>query len=61
MHPIYSAAIFSKDDVSCPKCHWRGHGSHVHQEELILTDAIELYCPTCDGYLGFVNSADDSE
>lgn len=61
MHPIYSTAIFSKDDVSCPKCHWRGHGSHVQQEELILTDAIELYCPTCDGYLGFVNSSDDSE
>lgn len=61
MHPIYSPAIFSKADVSCPKCHWKGPGSAIQQEVLILTDAIELYCPTCDGYLGFVSSGDDAE
>lgn len=61
MHPVYSPAIFSKDNVSCPKCRWQGHGSRIHQEELFLTDAIELYCPQCDGYLGFVSSGDDLE
>ena len=61
MHPIYSAAIFNHDDVSCPKCNWKGPGRDIHQEDLFLTDAIELYCPTCDGYMGFVNSSDDGE
>jgi Zn finger protein HypA/HybF involved in hydrogenase expression len=61
MHTVFSPAIFHKDNVSCTKCHWTGHGSHIQQEELLLTDAIELYCPTCDGYMGFVSPGDDGE
>lgn len=61
MHQIYSPAIFSTDDVTCPKCNWSGPGSDIHQEDLFLTDAIELYCPRCDGYMGFVNSQDEQD
>lgn len=61
MHPVFSTTIFTKDDVACPKCSWRGRGSDIQREELFLTDAIELYCPTCDGYMGFVSSSDDPE
>lgn len=55
MHKIYSPAILAANHVSCPKCQWKGLGTDVKQEELFLTDAIELYCPTCEGYLGFIS------
>lgn len=61
MHQIFSTTVFSKDDVPCPKCTWKGKGSEVKQEQLLLTDAIELYCPTCDGYIGFVSLPDQQE
>lgn len=61
MHQIFSDAIFSAADVTCSKCHWNGSGSDIQREDLFLTDAIELYCPRCDGYMGFVSSQDEQE
>lgn len=55
MHQIFPPAILTATNISCPKCGWQGKGAEVKQEELILTDAIELYCPSCNGYLGFVS------
>jgi DnaJ-class molecular chaperone len=58
MHHIYSATILTASDVSCSKCDWKGTGKDMKQEELFLTDAIELYCPSCNGYLGFISEPD---
>src|SRR5215203_762220 len=56
MHQIFALHVFTKEELHCPKCSWQGRGSDTHQEELFLTDAIELYCPTCAGYIGFVSA-----
>jgi hypothetical protein len=56
MHQIFEPAIFLKEELHCPKCSWQGPGSDTQQEDLFLTDAIELYCPTCKGYIGFVSA-----
>jgi len=59
MHKVYSPSVLLSPDITCPKCNWQGKGTDVKQEELILTDAIELYCPTCHGYMGFVSNSDE--
>ncbi|MGN6399992.1 MAG: hypothetical protein ACTHMD_06035 [Flavisolibacter sp.] len=55
MHYIFSPAILTSPSVSCSKCNWQGKGKDITLEELFLTDAIELYCPSCSGYLGFIS------
>ena len=55
MHNVYSPEILNKEDIDCPDCSWKGKGSEIDQEYLFLTDAIELYCPCCKNYLGFIN------
>jgi hypothetical protein len=59
MHRIFSSAILTTSDISCAKCNWQGKGNDMKQEELFLTDAIELYCPSCDGYLGFISKCEE--
>lgn len=61
MHQIFTTTVFTKDDLHCPKCTWKGKGCDVQQERLLLTDAIELYCPTCAGYIGFVSLPDEQD
>ena len=58
MHQIFAPTVFHKEEVPCPKCSWKGYGGDMHREHLFLTDAIELYCPSCEGYIGFVNTED---
>lgn len=55
MHQIFPPSILTASTVSCRKCNWIGSGTEVELEELVLTDAIELYCPCCNGYLGFIS------
>ncbi|MGN6164960.1 MAG: hypothetical protein ACTHOF_10510 [Flavisolibacter sp.] len=55
MHHIFSPAILASNDISCSKCDWQGKGKDIKLEELLLTDAVELYCPSCNGYLGFIS------
>jgi DnaJ-class molecular chaperone len=59
MHKVYSPSVLLSPNITCPKCNWQGKGTDIKQEELILTDAIELYCPTCNGYMGFVSNSDE--
>ena len=59
MHQIYPPAILTTEEVFCSKCDWKGKGSDIKQEDLFLTDAIELFCPSCNGYLGFINQSDE--
>ena len=59
MHQIFSPAVLQTNNISCSRCNWKGKGEEVSQEELFLTDAIEIYCPSCNGYLGFISTADD--
>jgi DnaJ-class molecular chaperone len=61
MHHIFSPAILTANNVCCPKCKWKGTGTDIKQEELFLTDAIELYCPSCNGYLGFVSEPEQND
>jgi DnaJ-class molecular chaperone len=61
MHKVYSPSVLLSPKITCPKCNWQGKGTDVKQEELILTDAIELYCPTCNGYMGFISNSEDGE
>ena len=61
MHSIYSPAHFSTHSIECNKCSWTGHGNDTEQEVLLLTDAIEIYCPECEAYLGFVNGEDGGD
>jgi hypothetical protein len=61
MHRIFSPTILTATKVSCTKCNWQGKGVDMKQEELFLTDAIELYCPSCSGYLGFISEPDKAD
>jgi hypothetical protein len=58
MHIVFSTDILKSEQVNCPECTWKGKGSDTEQEYLFLTDAIELYCPCCKNYLGFINQED---
>jgi hypothetical protein len=55
MHNVYAPSILLSPQISCPKCQWQGKGTEIQKLELTLTQAIELFCPTCHGYLGFIN------
>jgi hypothetical protein len=61
MHSVLPSSIFNKERIECPACHWKGSGSEIIQEELFLTDAIEVFCPSCEQYLGFVSLEEKSE
>jgi hypothetical protein len=61
MHTVFAPTIFSTPVVSCPKCNWQGKGEDIKQEELFLTDAIEIFCPSCDEYFGFVSTNEPDE
>ena len=56
----YMHKVFTHDDlndpINCPQCSWKGKGADTKKEDLFLTDAIELYCPDCETYLGLLNN-----
>ena len=58
MHTVFTPEILKCSEVKCNHCTWKGKGSEIEQEYLFLTDAIELYCPECKTYLGFINQED---
>lgn len=55
MQQIYSPTIFDVTTLTCPKCTWEGKGADTTQENLFLTDATEIFCPSCQHYFGFLN------
>jgi hypothetical protein len=59
MHQIFPPAILTTQEIHCLKCGWEGKGSDMKQEDLFLTNAIELFCPSCNGYFGFINDSED--
>ena len=60
MHQIFHPSILHDVSMCCNKCGWDGTYKEVHTEHMFLTDAMELYCPRCENYIGFVNeSAED--
>ncbi|HJW18902.1 MAG TPA: hypothetical protein VJ499_17350 [Flavisolibacter sp.] len=61
MHKLYPPTVLLSHEVICPKCKWQGKGTEIKQEELILTHAIELYCPSCNGYMGFISQHDEEQ
>ena len=52
---IFDQNKFSYEDIHCPTCEWEGRGQEADQELLLLSDAVELFCPKCAQYLGFVS------
>lgn len=60
MHQIFTSRETISEIISCPRCQWSGKADETEQEHLFLTDAIELYCPECEGYIGFI-SPDEEE
>jgi hypothetical protein len=60
MHRIFSPADLTEGAIQCSKCNWKGSGEEAEQEFLFLTDALELYCPDCDNYFGFINQDEES-
>jgi DnaJ-class molecular chaperone len=61
MHKVYSPSVLLSQEITCPKCNWQGKGTEIKQEELILTHAIELYCPSCNGYMGFISQNEEEK
>lgn len=55
MHKIYHEDNYKEQILHCEECGWEGTGKETLKEHLYLSDAIELYCPHCKNYLGFVN------
>jgi len=55
MHEIFHPSIFKNASMKCTKCSWRGSVAEMDTEHMFLTDAVELYCPDCKNYMGFVN------
>ena len=59
MQHQFSSNILTELELTCPKCDWQGKGNETIKEELFLTEAIELYCPKCNHYFGFVSTSED--
>ena len=58
MHKVFSPDDLN-DTIMCPKCSWKGKGTDIKKEELLLTDALELFCPECATYLGMMDREDE--
>ena len=52
---VFDQTKFSREAICCPNCSWSGSGQEAEQELLLLSDAVELFCPECEQYLGFVS------
>lgn len=55
MKPVFTPSILEKK-FQCPNCHWDGHGSDLLQEKFSHEESIELTCPKCDYYFGFIDT-----
>ncbi|MBA2500870.1 MAG: hypothetical protein H0V30_14185 [Chitinophagaceae bacterium] len=55
MKPVYTIAILDKN-LSCPNCQWEGKGRELIQEKFSHEESIELSCPKCNYYFGFINT-----
>jgi hypothetical protein len=55
----FSSSKLAEIELSCPKCNWQGKGEKAVKEELFLTEAIELYCPECHHYFGFISTSEE--
>jgi len=60
MHQQFSGNNLSAMEVSCAKCNWKGTADKAVHEHLFLTDAIEIYCPRCEGYIGFISQEEEN-
>jgi hypothetical protein len=60
MHQIFSGKNESTEEITCARCHWEGKLDKAVQEHLFLTDAIEIYCPQCEGYIGFISQEEEN-
>ena len=55
MKPVFTPSILEKN-FHCPNCHWEGKGRDLLQEQFSHEESIELTCPKCDYYFGFIDT-----
>lgn len=50
---IFDQRTFSDQQVTCPRCGWKGAGSEAHVAEFYgIGKFKEVLCPNCDSHLG---------
>jgi hypothetical protein len=59
MHYEFTSKVLTEIELTCPKCAWQGNGKKAAKEELFLTDAVEIYCPQCHHYFGFISTTEE--
>ena len=55
MKPVFTPTIL-QDHLQCTNCSWQGKGEDALQEKFTHEESIELYCPKCNYYFGFINT-----
>jgi len=52
--PYLEYGVFEKEEITCPKCQWKGLGSELqiegYSDEHFI---IDLSCPNCSEHIGF--------
>jgi hypothetical protein len=55
MHLILEDDDLNDRQIECHHCHWRGNASGLKKGDFfLLTNITELFCPSCNKYLGFI-------
>ena len=55
MHLIFEDADLNGSLIECRHCDWQGTASNLKKGDyFLLTNITELFCPSCERYLGFI-------
>jgi hypothetical protein len=61
MHLVLEDADHNVQQVECHHCHWQGFSSELERGDYFpLGDFTEVFCPSCNKYLGFIQHTSDS-
>lgn len=45
--------------IECPHCHWAGKSFEIKKGDYLeLSRITEIFCPSCNKYLGFIQHDD---
>jgi hypothetical protein len=55
MHLILEDDDLNDRQIECQHCRWHGNANELKKGEFfLLTNITELFCPSCNKYLGFI-------
>ena len=61
MHLVLDDADQNAQQVECHRCHWQGSSSELERGDYFpLGDFMEVFCPGCNKYLGFIQHTSGS-